>query len=54
MQSYKKKLIGGCGNLGWNAECDKTTQLHDKCMKEERCVGRKDTEWYNSGNEWNL
>lgn len=46
-----KSLIGGYGNPGWNAECDKTSQLYDRCMKGERCVGGKYTELYNFGNE---
>lgn len=50
----KKNLIGGCGNPGWDAECDKTIQLYDKCMKGEKCVGGKDTELHNFGNEWYL
>ena len=50
----KKNLIGGWGNPGWNTEWDKTVQLLYKCMKGERCVGGKDTELCNFGNEWNM
>ena len=50
----KKNLIGDWGNPGWNTEWDKTIQLLYECMKGERCVGRKDTELCNFGNECNM
>lgn len=46
-----KNLTEGWGNPGWSAECDKPSQLLYKCIKGERCVGGKDTELYNFGNE---